>query len=101
MSQRYTEPDRTGVSADGVRISHTAHHAPACWTVKTCPPMVRVPLRAAPVTLGPTLNSTVPSPDPLAPFVTTIHPTLLTAVHVQPPRAVTATDPDAPPAATI
>ena len=39
---------------------------------------------------------TVPFPVPLAPDVTVIHDTLLTAVHAQPLPAVTVTLPDPP-----
>ena len=59
--------------------------------------MVIAPLRAVPLTFASTLNVTVPGPDPLAPPVTTIHGTPLTAVHVQPTPAVTVTDPVPPP----
>src|SRR4029079_7546473 len=38
--------------------------------------------------------------DPLPPFVTVIHGTVLTAVHAQPPLVVTATEPVPPPTAT-
>jgi hypothetical protein len=55
-----------------------------------------VPLRAAPVALASTVNSTVPAPDPLPPLVTVTQGTLLTAVHAQPTTAVTMTDPDPP-----
>ena len=55
-----------------------------------------VPLRAAPVAFASTVNSTVPPPDPLAPFVTVTQGTELTAVHAQPPPAVTVTDPGPP-----
>jgi hypothetical protein len=42
-------------------------------------------------------NATVPLPLPLVPAVTCIHPTLLTAVQVQPAGAVTLTLPNPPP----
>ena len=47
------------------------------------------PLRVAPLAFASTLNVTVPGPDPVAPPVTTIHVTALTAVHVHPAPAVT------------
>jgi len=59
-----------------------------------------VPLRAAPVVLASTVNSTFPPPDPLPPFVMVIHGAVLTAVHAQPPLVVTATEPVPPPTAT-
>jgi hypothetical protein len=64
--------------------------------VNTCPAIVMVPLRGAPVAFASTVNSTVPAPDPLPPFVTVTQGTLLTAVHAQPPPVVTVTDPDPP-----
>src|SRR5918993_356619 len=78
-----------------LRLAAT-RQAPACSMVNTWPPMVRVPVRGAPVAFGSTVKSTVPAPDPLPPRVTVTQGTLLTAVHAQPPPAVTVTDP-APP----
>lgn len=68
--------------------------------VNAWPAIVIVPVRAAPVVLASTVNSTVSPPDPLAPFVTVTQGALLTAVHAHPAPAVTVTAPD-PPAAVI
>src|SRR5262249_28029783 len=68
------------------------HAAAACTTVNGWPAMVVVPVRAPPV-LAAIGNATVPLPLPAAPDVTVIHDTPLVAVHVQPPAAVTATEP--------
>jgi hypothetical protein len=64
--------------------------------VNTRPAIVMVPLRGAPVALAATVNSTVPSPDPLSPLVTVTQDVLLTAVHAQPLPAVMVTDPGPP-----
>jgi hypothetical protein len=76
------------------------HAAPACVTVKVCPPAVIVAVRATVLVLAAALNVTVPLPVPLAPPVTVSHVALLTAVHVQPVPAVTPTEPVPPPATT-
>ena len=47
------------------------------------PVIVNVAVRCAPVVLGATENSTVPSPTPDAPCVTVRKAALLTAVHAQ------------------
>jgi hypothetical protein len=75
------------------------HSRAACETVKVFPPIVTVPLRAAPV-FGATTKLTDPLPVPLAPAVMLIHDAFGTAVHAHPAAAVTATIP-APPAAVI
>src|SRR5438876_464406 len=46
-------------------------------------------MRDVPAVLPATLNATVPLPVPVAPVVTVIQVVLLTAVHEQPPGAVT------------
>ena len=46
------------------------------------------------------MNVTVPLPDPLAPLVIVIQPTLLDAVHAQPPGLVTVNELVPPPATT-
>jgi hypothetical protein len=74
------------------------HGAAACVTVSVCPPMVSVPLRCDPFGFAVALKLTVPLPLPLAPLVIVSHDvSLLTAVHAQPPGAVTAVEPGAPP----
>jgi hypothetical protein len=64
--------------------------------VNVDPAIVRVPVRA-PAVFAATLNVTAPFPVPLAPLLTVIQFTLLTAVHAQPDCVVTATGPPAPP----
>jgi hypothetical protein len=60
--------------------------------------MVSVPLRCDPFGFPVALKLTVPLPLPLAPLVIVSHEVaLLTAVHAQPPAAVTAVEPVAPP----
>ncbi len=71
-----------------------------CVTVNVCPPIVSVPVRALVVEFAAIVKEAVPFPEPLAPAVTVIHPTLLTAVHAQPVTAVIVADPVAPLAAT-
>src|SRR4051794_26814644 len=73
----------------------------ACETVNAWPPMVSVPDRAAPV-FAATVNATVPLPVPDAPPVTVSQPTFAPAVHAQVGAdAVTVTDPEPPPSATL
>ena len=56
--------------------------AAACVTVKVCPPIVIVPVRAAPP-LAATLKVTVPLPVPDPPAVTAIQGAFEVAVHAQ------------------
>jgi hypothetical protein len=51
--------------------------------------------------LAATEYPTDPLPEPEVPEVIVIHPTLLRAVHAQPVRAVTGTDPAETPAPTL
>jgi len=68
----------------------------ACDTVNVCPPIVRVPVRAAPV-LGATLNVTMPFPVPEAPFVIVSQEAFALAVQVHvPDEAVAVTEPEPP-----
>ena len=69
-------------------------------TVKVCPAIVSVPLRAAPV-LAATVNPTDPLPVAEAPDVMLIQAALETAVHAHVPAVVTVTDPFPPPTATV
>jgi len=70
--------------------------AAACDTVKVCPPIVNVPVRAAPV-FAATPNATVPLPVPDAPLVTVNHAAFALAVHAQLfAEAVTAIEPEPP-----
>jgi len=61
---------------------------------------VIVPVRGLVVGFAPTLNATVPLPDPVAPAVTVIQLTLLDVVQVQPLPAVIENDPLPPAAGT-
>jgi hypothetical protein len=68
-------------------------------TVKICPAIITVPVRAAPV-LAATEKVIDPLPLP-APEVTVIHGTLLAAVHAHPTAVLTETGFPAPPAAAM
>src|SRR6476646_9441359 len=68
----------------------------ACVTVNVCPPIVRVPVRSAPV-LAATVNATVPFPVPAAPLVSVSHPAFAVAVQVHVEvEPVTVTEPEPP-----
>ena len=71
-----------------------------CVMTKVWPPTAMPPARVAPV-FAPTEKFTLPLPEPLAPLVTVIHPSVLTAVHAQPGAAATAKLPVTPDAATV
>jgi hypothetical protein len=73
--------------------------AAACVTVKVWPAMVSVPVRGLEFGLLATANPTAPLPEPEAPLVTVIQASLLTAVQLHPPGAVTLELPEPPPAA--
>ena len=62
---------------------------PFCLTVTASPPRLIAPLRSVPL-FGITSNRTLPLPVPLVEPLTTIHPVLEDALHVQP--SGTATD---------
>lgn len=64
--------------------------------MKIDPAIAISPLRLPPVSFAVTLNVTVPLPVPIAPPVTVIQLTLLTAVHVHPTCVVTETGPPVP-----
>jgi hypothetical protein len=72
----------------------------ACVTVNPRPAIVSVPVRTAAIVLGATVKLADPSPEPVAPAVTVIHVTLLSAVQEQPVAAVTVADPLSPAAGT-
>lgn len=77
--------------------SDGAHGAPACVTVNVSPPIVMDPVLDALDVFAATEYETEPSPVPVAPWVTVIHASLLTAVQLQPLAPVTVTTPvDAP-----
>ena len=67
-------------------------------TVSVWPPMVIVPLRAAPA-FAAALNTTTPPPVPDDPDVTVIHAAFETAVHAHPAPALTVVLPSPPAAA--
>ena len=67
---------------------------------KVCPAMAMPPTRAAPL-LALTAKLTLPPPEPVAPEVIVIQPSLLVAVHAHPVGAPTVTAPVAVPAATF
>ena len=63
---------------------------PPCVTVRLCPAIVSVPIRAVVTVLGSTSYVTVPLPVPLLPLVIVIQDVaLLHADHVQPLLVVT------------
>ena len=68
--------------------------------MSACPAIVRVPTRCDVVVLGATVKLTEPLPEPVAPAVTVIQGTLLTAVQEQPVVVVTVVEPLAPAAGT-
>jgi hypothetical protein len=63
-----------------------------CVTVKVCPPMVTVPLRAAAVVLCATASVTVPLPEPVLPAVTERKDELLTTDQGHPVPDTTDTE---------
>jgi hypothetical protein len=73
-----------------------AQGAPGCVMVKILPPIVSEPVRVALPVFAATLYATFPLPVPVAPTLTVIHGSLLTAVQLHPVVAVTATFPLAP-----
>jgi hypothetical protein len=75
------------------------HGAAVCVTVNVFPPIVNVPVRAAPL-LAATLNVTLPFPEPEPPAVTVIQGTFDAAVHAHALPAVTVTVP-VPPAGAV
>jgi len=79
--------DTENVQADAVNV---------CVIVTNWPATVSVPTRVAPVELAATENVTVPLPLPLAPPVTVMNASLLTALHWQPAAPDTATVPGPP-----
>ena len=70
-----------------------------CDTVKVCPAIVSVPMRA-PSAFAATVKVAIPLPLRNEPSMV-IHGTLLTAVHVQPDVVVTFTGPPSPPELSI
>jgi hypothetical protein len=73
--------------------------AAACVTVNVAPAIVRVPVRIDAAGFAATLKAAVPLPDPVAPLVTLIQASLLTAVHAQPVATATPLLPVPPEAA--
>jgi hypothetical protein len=69
-------------------------HGTPCWvTVSVWPAIVTVPVRDPAAVFAPIDSETVPFPLPDPPLETVIHGAELTAVHAQPPFAVTVTVP--------
>ena len=92
--------ERAPVGSAGPPV-HGVGGGAACDTVKVCPAIVSVPVRAAAV-FAATANATVPLPVPEAPPVTVSHGAFALAVHAHVlAEAVTATVPDAPVSATF
>lgn len=85
-----------------IEMVHGGGGAAACDTVNVCPPIVIVPVRAAPV-FAAAVNATVPLPVPDDdPLLTVNHGAFATAVHAHVGAdAVTATDPEPPVSATF
>jgi len=83
-------------------LSELVHaRLPAAWlTVNVCPPMVIVPLRAAPEFI-PTKYVALAFPRPFAPYVILIHELSLTAVHGHLLLALTSIEPEPPPEVTF
>lgn len=79
-------PDAVNDWLTGVTVGE--HEFPACVTVNVALPIVKVPVRLAPV-LGATSNVMAPLPIPDAPLAIEIHALLLTAVQGQSTAAVT------------
>ncbi len=77
-----------------------AHAAAACVTLKVCPPIVSVPVRATVVVFAPALKLTVPTPAPEIGPVKDSHDALLAADHEQLEVVVIVTEPPPPVAAT-
>jgi hypothetical protein len=73
------------------------HDVPACVTVKVWVPIVTVPVRGDVPEFDATPSVTLPVATPVAPDVTVIQASLLTAVQAQPaaPLTVTVTEPPA------
>jgi hypothetical protein len=85
----------------GAMLNVHAGAAAACVTVRVWPPIVSVPVRAAPV-FAAALNETVPLPLPDAPLVMVSQSALFeTADHVQPPAVDTFTEPVPPAGSTL
>jgi hypothetical protein len=82
-----------------VGVNEYVHVLAACVTVNVRPATVSVPVRCDVLVLGAMVKLAGPLPDPLAPAVTVIHVTLLSAVHAHPEVVVTVVEPLAPAAA--
>ncbi len=83
-----------------IETEHTGGAVVPAWcTVKVWPAIVSAPVRGVVTVLAATLKVTVPAPLPLGPDETTIHTSLVCAVHAQPAAAVTVIGAPVPPAA--
>jgi hypothetical protein len=96
-----TEPLPPFLSTDACCGEMVNEQTRAAWlTVKACPAMVSVPVRAAP-RLGATVYDAFPLPEPLAPAVIETQETVDAAVHAQLACVVTATVPEPPSAGRL
>ena len=77
----------------------SVHATPACVIVELLPPTVIVPLREAVDVFAAALKARVPLPEPVAPAVIVIQPSVVVAVQAQPAGDVTSTVADPPPVA--
>src|SRR4029077_19459427 len=82
-----TDLERWPMRGRSARATHGA--TPVWMTVTICPAIFNVPALAANTTLAAILMFTVAVPVPLAPEVTVIHGSLLTATQKQPLCVVT------------
>ena len=89
-------PPAAGTDCEAGLTEYVQGAAASCVTVNVWPPTVIVPVREVVALFAPTLNVTVPLPEPLAPAVTTIQLTVLDADHVQPAPVVTVNEPGPP-----
>ena len=69
----------TGLTVKLVGVTLYEQLPAACVTDTVCPATVSVPVRGAPVGFCPTANVTEPMPEPVAPLLTVIQLTALTA----------------------
>jgi hypothetical protein len=81
--------------------SEAVHGAAACVTVRSRPPIARVPVRVVPAGFAATRYVTVPFPEPEAPVRTVIQDAPDTAVHAHPDGTLMSTLPSSPAAAML
>ena len=76
------------LAALAIKLAEITIPAPACVTVKTCPPTVTVPVLASPAFAAAEIPTT-PGPDPEAPVTMVIQGAVVAAVHAHPPDVAT------------